>query len=181
MRIERTSADPKAYIDEFANISMQTRKIFKNPQGELENVQLRNIIMTVVMAVAAVWSFWFYSTINNGIILVLSGMLLGLLVPYIKTIVSVSKYKKNIDLNDGYYEVTGEGVSHTTERASLKIFWPAIRAVRVYKHSLVLILVDAKTAFLVMPAERKDDLLGFMNEHGIDKPLIESHKYGKDE
>lgn len=93
MRIERTSADPKAYIDEFANISMQTRKIFKNPQGELENVQLRNIIMTVIMAVAAVWSFWFHSTINNGIILVLSGMLLGLLVPYIKTIVSVSKYK----------------------------------------------------------------------------------------
>ena len=93
MRIERTSADPKAYIDEFANISMQTGKIFRNPQGELENVQLRNIILTVIMAVAAVWSFWFYSTINNGIILVLSGMLLGLLVPYIKTIVSVSKYK----------------------------------------------------------------------------------------
>ena len=34
MRIERTSADPKAYIDEFANISMQTGKIFKNPQGD---------------------------------------------------------------------------------------------------------------------------------------------------
>ena len=172
MQIPFQPRDPEAYSYEYINICLQASSLIKTPQEGVSDIQLRRKILFILSGICILWSIIFAIMNKYYFILFFTGWLMCNMVYYIGFFVDISKRKKAIKF-DGNYVIDKYGIAHIRDSQTTKVFWPNIKAVRVYKYTLAFLVNDPTSTILVAPAELKDSFLTYMYENGINIPVVD--------
>ena len=172
MQIHLDTQNPAAYINEFANISLQMASIRKTPTARVKDAQLINTLMIVFCGTGMLNALVLIFVTKSYFLAFLMGCLGGLSLPYIKTAINLSKYKKNAKF-DGNYDLDKYGITHIKDGIMVKIFWKKIKTIRVYKTLFLFIPEDPEISIMVVPIEYKTPMFEYLRQNGINIPVID--------
>ena len=177
----KRSNNKNEYVKEIVNVSFSIGKLIKDPNYSLKNTAVGLIMFVICEACLIFFSIpttvslikdHRVSTIVFACVVYSFTLLYGLFVlAFALVYLSRRKNWMKMKETDRHFDCDEEGVMYVTPDQQVKAYWKSIKAIRVFKYSMVIIPKDRKTIAILAPVENLEGFQAFLKEKNIDIPV----------
>ena len=168
----------KQQAEEVMSICFMCKKILKNPNIRLRNKYTGDIIFLSAYIVFTILAILFGIYIDSMIIMLLSGMLLGLVLMIVTSIRASVAQKKAVmaSTHNVKYTLGPDGFESDSEIKRLFIKWDRMKFIRIEKYFFYFIPKELTGVVLGLPIEYKDQVLAFLKENNLNFDVYDMTK-----